>query len=130
MTSLRLRGLCHHQDSLADVLGGAPGDPGAPATTQQGHPTATVAHGAPQAGARGGTWLLAMAATGTISGNPAWSVSRPAVICGPNRRSVESPARGTRPRRQFRSNAWRRHIGPGSPVPAPHVAVTHRVTMC
>ena len=45
----------------------------------------------------GGTWLLAMAATGTISGNPAWSVSRPAVICGPNRRSVESPARGTRP---------------------------------
>jgi hypothetical protein len=27
----------------------------------------------------------------TISGNPAWSVSSPIVICGSNRRSLENP---------------------------------------
>jgi hypothetical protein len=27
----------------------------------------------------------------TISGNPAWAVSRPIVICGSNRRSLEKP---------------------------------------
>ena len=27
----------------------------------------------------------------TINGNPAWSVSRPMVICGSSRRSLENP---------------------------------------